>query len=349
MEQERSGQLAAMRSGSAEHGVHSDQPLWVISQRLEYETLPLRSRRRLAYPVATLADGTTLAIPILVLTGQAHRPRLICVAGIHGDEHEGMTAQLEVWEELEPDEIVGTLVMVPVANPPAFRAGMRRNPEDMLDMNRVFPGNASGTVTERLAYHLFHGVVAEADFVLSMHGWSSGARVVPYVEYPRNSPVAEASRAAARAFGLEYVEAWDWPAGMLVAVCTRSGIPAIEPEIGGLGCTVPEQRALYKQGMRNVMRHLGMLPGEPELPAAIHRVTRQMLFAPSGGLVRRHVELGCAVQAGDLVASVTDLTGVPLASVETPIDGFVAAVRLMASASPGDCLAVIFQPVEVLS
>lgn len=348
MERGRAGQLATFRSGHAGRVVTGEGSFWVISQRLDYQALPLRSRRRFSYRVATMADGTALAIPILVITGQAHRPRLVCVAGIHGDEHEGVTAQLEVWEELEPDELNGTLVMVTVANPPAFRAGMRRNPEDLLDMNRVFPGSPTGTVTERLAYHLFHDIVAEADFVLSMHGWSSGALVVPYVEYPRDSPVTEASLAAARAFGLEYVEDWDWPTGMLVAVCTRSGIPAIEPEIGGLGCTMPERRALYKLGMRNLMRHLGMLSGEPELPATIKRVTRRMLIAPLGGLVRRHVELGCAVRAGDIVATITDLTGVPLAPVEAPIDGFVAAVRLMASANPGDCLAVIFQPVEAL-
>jgi len=324
--------------------VSGHEPAHELGQRLDDLALPPWSRHRFSRRVAALADGTVLAIPILVVTGQASRPRLVCVAGVHGDEHEGVAAQLELWEELAPDAMTGTLVLVPVANPPAFRAGMRRNPEDPVDMNRVFPGDPSGSVTERLAYHLFHDVVAGADFVLSMHGWSSGVLVVPYVEYPRDSPVTEASLAAARAFGLEYVEAWDWPVGMLVAACNRAGIPAIEPEIGGLGCTTSEGRALYKRGVRNLMRHLGMLDREPELPARVTRVTRCALRAPSGGLIRRHVELGDAVRAGDTVATVTDLVGITLESVVSPIDGFVAAVRLTASVNPGDMLAVIFQP-----
>jgi predicted deacylase len=328
--------------------VSGHEPARELDQRFEDLALPPRSRHRFSRRVAALADGTVLAIPILVVTGQSPRPRLVCVAGVHGDEHEGVTAQLELWEELAPDAITGTLVLVPVANPPAFRAGMRRNPEDPVDMNRIFPGDPSGSVTQRLAYHLFHDVVAGADLVLSMHGWSSEALVVPYVEYPRESPVTQASLAAAQAFGLEYVEAWDWPVGMLVATCTRAGIPAIEPEIGGLGCTTPEGRALYKRGVRNLMRHLGMLDGEPERPATTRRVTRCALRAPSGGLVRRHVELGGAVRAGDRVATVTDVTGIPLASVASPIDGFVAAVRMTASTNPGDTLAVIFQPIETL-
>ncbi len=163
-----------------------------------------------------------------------------------------------MWDEIEPSDLAGTLVLVPAANPPAFRAGERRNPEDSLDMNRIFPGRADGTITERLAHRLFHDVVAGADFVLSLHGWGRGALVVPYTEYPRDSPVTQPSRAAARAFGLEWIEAFDWPPGMLVAVCARHGIPAIEPEIGGLEITVSERRALYKRCTRNLMSHLGL-------------------------------------------------------------------------------------------
>ena len=206
-----------------------------------------------------MADGTEPALPVLVASGASHAPRLVCVAGIHGNEPEGITALLELWDEIEPSDLAGTLVFVPAANPPAFRAGERRNPEDPLDMNRIFPGRADGTITERLAHRLFHDVVVGADFVLSLHGWGRGALVVPYTEYPRDSPVTQASRAAARAFGLEWIEAFDWPPGMLVAVCARHGIPAIEPEIGGLEITVSERRALYKRCTLNLMSHLGLL------------------------------------------------------------------------------------------
>ena len=231
------------------------------SEPLEYDALPLRSRHRFALLVADRPDGSSLALPVLVMVGQRPTPRLVCVAGVHGDEHEGVTALLELWEELEPEALQGTVVMVPVANPPAFAANARVNPQDPVDMNRVFPGRADGRITERLAYHLFHSVVTGADLVLSMHGWSSGALVLPYVEYPRDSPVTPASRAAARAFGLDTLEPLDWHPGLLCAACNRAGIPAIEPEIGGLGYTEDARRALYKRGTRALMQHLGILPG----------------------------------------------------------------------------------------
>ena len=317
-----------------------------ISGPIPYDTMPPRSRLRLQVAVATLADGTGLALPVLVATGASRRPRLVCVAGIHGNEPEGITALLEYWDELDLDALNGTLALVPVANPPAFRAGERRNPGDSLDMNRIFPGRVDGTITERLAHHLYHDVVDGADFVLSLHGWGRGALVVPYTEYPREGAVAEASRAAAAAFGLGWLEAFDWPPGMLVAVCTRRGIPAIEPEIGGLECTIPERRALYKRGITNLARRLGLLPGAPDVPDRVSDVTRVAVAAATGGVLRREVELGEPVAAGQRIAVITDLFGQPLADVTSPVAGFVAAQRLAAAADPGDQIAVVFTPEE---
>lgn len=322
---------------------HETLPRAAADSPIEYEGLPLNSRRIFAHQVSPMADGSQLSIPTLVLVGSAYRPRLVCVAGVHGNEHEGITALLELWDELQPDSLTGTLVMVPVANPPAFRAGVRRNPEDMVDMNRVFPGTADGTITHKLAFHLFHDIVAGADLLLSMHGWTDDALVIPYIEYPKNSPVTETSRAAAMAFGLDYVEAFVWPEGLLAAACNRVGVPAIEPEIGGLGCTIPERRALYKRGVHNLMKHLGMVLGTPDVPRTVQHVERSMLYAPVGGVIRRHVELGEEVNVGDEIATITDLMDRQAATIKTPLNGFVSAQRLRACVNPGDLVAVIFQ------
>ena len=318
-------------------------PLQEVTQ-LKTEELPLESKNRIAYRVAHLADGRPLTLPVLVAVGRSRNPRLVCVAGVHGDEHEGVSALLSSWEEVEPAKIQGTLVFVPVANPPAFAAKARCNPQDPVDMNRSFPGREMGTVTERLAFHLFHGVVAGADLVLSMHGWSTGALVQPYVEYPHTSPVAEVSHAAARAFGLDTLEGLDWHPGLLCAVCNQARIAAIEPEIGGLGCTVPERRKLYMRGLDNLMKHLGMLPGVPERARTIRYVVRHEVVAQVGGVVQRHIELGAKVGAGDPIATITDLTGFPLLRIPSPASGTVAMLRLTASVNPGELLAIVFAP-----
>ena len=223
-----------------------------VSDLPAMDRLPPASRQRFALEVARMADGTDIRLPVLVLVGSAPHPRLLMVAGVHGDEYEGIAAQLELWHALAPAQLAGTVVMVPVANPPAFRARRRCSLVDPLDMNRLFPGDATGSLTQRLAHRLFADILPGTDLVLSMHGWSAGGVVVPYVEYPSNTEVHAVSRAAACAFGLEYVEALAFLSGRLGPVANRAGYPAIEAEIGGLNTTQPEGRALYRRGSLNV-------------------------------------------------------------------------------------------------
>ena len=315
----------------------------VLDGPVAFDQFAPGSRHSLELAVAHMADGTTVSLPILVEVGQAAGPRLVCVAGIHGNEPEGITALLDIWDGPGLEAMRGTLVLVPVANPPAFRAGDRRNPQDPLDMNRIFPGSATGTITERLAYRLYQDVVADADFVVTLHGWGRGGMVVPYVEYPRDTAVTPASRAMAACFGLDWIEAFDWPTGMLAAVCARRGIPVIEPEIGGLESTICERRALYVRGIYNLMRHLGMLPGQPDDQQPPRDVERVEVVAPRGGLIRRRRELGEPVRRHEEIAVVCDLLGRTVAKVTSPMDGFIAAQRQTASVNPGEQIAVIFR------
>jgi predicted deacylase len=324
--------------------------LEVIDHPVDYGSLSLESRHRFSYKVSAMADGSHLVLPVMVLVGGAHRPRLACVAGIHGDEHEGITALLELWEELTAKYIHGTLVLVPAANPPAFRAGRRSNPLDgfvSVDMNRAFPGKVDGDTTQKLAYHLFYGILEGADMVLSMHGWSQDAVLLPYAEYPVDTQVGEASRKAAYAFGVKYVKGFkenEWPHGVVGEACANAGIAVIETEIGGLGCTMPEQRVLYKHGVHNLMRHLGMEPDEPEIVVNQQEIRGyHILTAPQGGVVRRRVELGDEVIAGDCIATITDLTGEALARVESEVDGLIGVMRLRASVSPGELVAIVWE------
>lgn len=317
-------------------------PVQVVRNLPNLRTLTDISRQRYALMAATMADGTTLQLPVNVISGQRGEQVLLMVAGVHGDEHEGITAQYELWQELRPEELTGTVVMVPVANPPAFRANLRCNPADMVDMNRIFPGDPAGNITERLAYQLYREVALQCDVVLSMHGWTQGALVTPYVEYPLNSSTTEAARAAAAAFGLDYIEGFEWHPGLLVAACAKANIVAIEPEIGGLSCTLPERRDRYKIGARNLLRHLDMLSGEPGPTNSATEVQREMVFAPSGGVLHRNKELKDTVEAGEVVATITDLNGTTTASMTTSCDGFIAATRLAAAVNPGDLVTVIF-------
>ena len=158
------------------------------------EQLPIFTKHAFKLPVITNAGESSIDLPVNVIRGRSQSPRLLMIAGVHGNEFDGILAQVEFWQSAKPEDFSGSIVMVPVANPPAFQAMQRCNPDDHLDMNRVFPGNANSTLTHRLAYRLYQDVLPGSDFLLSMHGWHAWGLILPYIEYPQNSQVSQASR-----------------------------------------------------------------------------------------------------------------------------------------------------------
>jgi predicted deacylase len=175
-------------------------------------TYPLESRHRLDVHVSASPDGVPVTIPVVLLAGQARRPRVALVAGVHGDEYEGPRALAELATELMPERLAGTLLIIPVANRPAYNGGTRTSPIDGLNLARVFPGNPEGFLSERLAYHLFHHVLAGVDHIADLHSAGTKYLHMPLAGfYDVAGPVGAASRAAARAWGFEHLwsmETW---------------------------------------------------------------------------------------------------------------------------------------------
>jgi predicted deacylase len=180
---------------------------------------------------ATCSDaGGPVDVPVTVVTGVGPGPRVILIAGVHGDEVEGQFALQRLAETLEPAQLTGVVVMVLCANPLAALEGQRYTPEDGQDLNRVFPGNPQGSVSHRLAAALFE-MVRAATYLMTLHSWYSTGSVLPYVEYPAaGDATAEASARAARACGLERIMPLDWHPG-LIAAAIRIGLPASRPRL----------------------------------------------------------------------------------------------------------------------
>lgn len=311
------------------------------------EKLKLTSRSLLKLRLRGFGVGIRIEIPFFVLVGRERRPRALAIAGVHGDEYEGVAALQDMTQEINPRELRGTLTIVPVANPQAFSAGTRRNPVDLGDLNRSFPGNPNGTMSERLAHLLFHEFVLGSDCILSLHCWSKEATVVPYVEYiDENTRVGRRSFSAAAALGLKFLHPYKWHPGLLVAAATRIGIPAIEPEVGGMGTvTAPGQR-IYRSIVYRFLGHLKMLSTkETELePVERHPkiIDHIDLVANYAGLFRNTVSAGQDARQGDLLGTIRDLSGKVLERIHAPRSGAVGILRTFASVQPGDRLVQFF-------
>lgn len=300
---------------------------------------------RMHLPIERLADGLEIRIPLLVAVGQAPGPRVVVTAGIHGDEYEGPRALVEVLSALNLQTLAGTIVGVPVANPPAFAAGTRTSPIDGLNLARVFPGDPSGTITQRIAHALLQEVVTGADLVVDLH--SGGVRyhfaqLAGFYDLP-NTPVL--ARRAAVAMGFPYL--WEIPTnpGVLSYNAARLGIPAVGAEVSGMGGCLEEDVALYREGLLGVLTLLEMVPAptrpQPRDPGLIWR--GDWLLSPTGGQFHPHTGIGQDVLAGSLLADIRDPFGEVVAEIRAAEAGRVLGLRHLRSIAPGEWAVMVLQ------
>jgi len=307
-------------------------------------------RRRVR--VGFRADGSPLAMPLIVVRGRRPGAVLYVQGGLHGDELIGVEAARQVTTRVRPDELRGTLVAVPIANPPAFIARQRGSPSEArgpIDMNRVCPGNPGGALSERMAHALFDGILRQADYCLDFHGGMTGSSEAPFAQVvmlddPRRT-LAKRKRMA-WAFGTELIyEMRSTERGRHAVFrglersfaerARMAGVPTLVVELGEGGRLDEGLVSLAVKGVLNVMRELGMLKGRPEVPAHRFRFGYVAVARPQrGGTLVLHVRPGSRVEEGAAVGEVADGLRV-VERLRSPASGVVLRVATAAVTEPG--------------
>src|SRR3954451_24425393 len=132
---------------------------------------------RLPHSVHRSAYGW-VPIPIARISN-GDGPRILLMAGNHGDEYEGQVALGRLIRELEPAEVRGHIIILPSANFPAAMAGTRTSPLDAGNLNRSFPGDPTGGPTAQIAYYIESELLPRCDFVLDIHSGGSSLTYLP--------------------------------------------------------------------------------------------------------------------------------------------------------------------------
>ncbi|MCG5220049.1 M14 family metallopeptidase [Streptosporangium sp. KLBMP 9127] len=208
-------------------------------------------------PVTTLA-GHLLELTVHTLRGAAPGPRLVLFGGIHGDEPMGSETVRRIVETIDTAELSGTIVAVPVANPYALQALTRNTPIDGVNLNRIFPGTRTGTVTEQVAAVLCE-ILSGADHFIDFH---SGG-ILATVDY---AYIHDAGAEMSRAFGCSVLYKGKPYPGSATGWALEQGIACMVSELGGGGQRIEEFLDRGIGGTLNVLRALGMLPGAPVPP-----------------------------------------------------------------------------------
>ncbi len=248
--------------------------------RFDPNEFPIASKTTVMLDIAPLPTGPMLQLPVLVARGREPGKTVVVLGGVHGDEYEGMAATREVYRELDPQEMRGTFIGVPVVNPPAFATHTRTSPLDGQNMARVFPGRADGTISEQIAHQLLTQVLKQADFLIDLHSSGSYMSMPLLIGYFHGDTEAgRVSHEAALRFGLPVVWGHEGTSeGRTLSEPHKWGVPWLYTESPSGGWLHSDVAAQYADGVFNVMRYLGILPGEAPAITPTARTRRRRRY-----------------------------------------------------------------------
>lgn len=299
----------------------------------------------------------SVRVPIGVVAN-GRGPTLLFTGGSHGDEYEGPIALVKLMRALQPDRVQGRVIILPMLNLPAVEAATRLSPIDGLNMNRVFPGDRDGPVTAMLADYVSRHLLPRCDAVIDIH---SGGKTLYFSPFAAIHALADPghrarSEAALMAFGapIALVLAELDAEGMLDTEVERRGKLFVSTELGGGGTASPGTVAIAERGVANMLRHFGVVDGEPVPPEAVGQPpTRRMVTPDAGyvlsddaGLLEMLMDLDAPVAAGQPVATVyrIDRPESEPAVYRAGCDGVLIGRSHPGLIKPGDFIALIAQP-----
>jgi predicted deacylase len=273
------------------------------------------------------------------------------IAGIHGDEYEGPESIARVYQQLQPEQVRGKLVMAPVFNMPAYEAGSRNSPIDGLNLARVMPGDPNGSISYRLGYWVTEKFIMPSDLFLDIHSGGVALNIPTSIYYYHtDDEIGRKTYAAAQAFAAPAVIGNSHPEqaiyGCSFRTCWDRRKAGMFTEAHGAGRVLPEESDCFTTGVLNVMKHLGMLEGEPVPQQVTHHLVSDDLpgsdySAAVAGYFKPAVSTLERVTTGQQLGAVLDFSGAVLQEFSAERDGYITMLRGVPRVSVGDALITI--------
>jgi predicted deacylase len=308
-----------------------------------------RGQRALGVIKVPAGSDAGYDIPVALVHGARPGPVLAVVSGAHGTEYASIIAVEQLIDAVKPADLAGTLILVPIVNVASFeRLVPHVNPTDNKSMNRFYPGNPTGTQTERASYAMTKEVVEKCDHLIDLHGGDLDENLRPYSYWTvtGNQKQDDFSRAMVLAFGLDHIIiSADRPkdpnaARYLENAASTRGKPSFTAEAGRSGPVEPADATVLSDGVLNVMGHLKMTR-RAVVPVAKPVWVENVLSIASehDGMFRPAVNRDAHVAKGGKIGSITDYLNQPVQDIVAPEAGIILFVRAVPSLKKGDTLA----------
>ena len=299
--------------------------------------------------------ASDVLIPVYIINGSEPGPTLCILAGVHPDEWQGMEAAVRIYHHVDPKKLSGTVISCPYQNLPGFqgnanigdhgvgRPNLGSNPLDGTNLSHGYPGDAEGTISQRMGHVIYNQLVLKADYVMDLHAGDTWEKIVPMSWYwtVGNEKVDAVSEAMAKAYPTDFIVSTPSSSRFPgILECLKEGIPYALSEAGNVGMLEESTVNFHFTGVLNVMKHFKMLEGELEGVPDVQRIFEEVLTikATHGGFFTCKVDAGQNVSKGQLVAEVKTIFGEPLEKLESPVDGSVFFFRTWPPVMSGDLL-----------
>lgn len=302
-----------------------------------FEDLEIRpgKTRTVELPIARLPPGDWSTMPVVVVHGARPGPTVWLSAAVHGDELNGVAIIRRLLQSIEPEQLGGTVLAVPIVNVFGVTAASRYMP-DRRDLNRSFPGSVRGSLASRLAHTFFDKVARRCELGIDLHTGSNGRDNLPQVRCDLDD--ADTARLA-HTFGVRLIMHSNLRDGSLRAEACKRGIKFLLYEAGEAHRFDELAIRSGVAGVQRVLAAMGMID-PPEQAPATPAVSRSSRWARAGrsGFSRIHVGLGEEVVEGQKLATITDSVGKKETPVRARGPGIVICILRTALVHRGDAL-----------
>ena len=281
-------------------------------------------------------DSSQAEIPATLICGKQKGPTLTVIAGIHGTSYPAMQAIMKLRKEIIPENLKGNLILIPVANMESFYSRSPYiHPRDMKDLNRSFPGNASGTITEVIADFITTKIFDATDIFLELHGGGDHTAAFPFIGYCENAAFTEQTRMASRLCEISgfpaivsfpYELASGQPAIYGFKQAMRLGIPSLTMHIGKTASGQKSHHMPAKASLLNILRDLSMYDHKKNAAAAAAKAkySRQSyVLSPAQGFFRSSRKPGQKVLQNEEIGYITDCFGKNVTIITAPHSGTI--------------------------
>lgn len=294
--------------------------------------VPPANAMRLAWQPNQSIDGLSLPTPVLVVNGAKTGPVLCLTAAIHGDELNGIEIVRRILHGIDPKELSGTVIGVPIVNLQGFQRTSRYL-TDRRDLNRFFPGNPQGSSASRIAHSFFNKIISQCDLLVDLHTGSSHRTNLPQIRADLHYPEVAAF---AQAFGIPVILHSEGSVGMLRHAAVETGIPAVTLEAGK---SLTLQEPAVQHGVKSIkilLNKIRMLEN-----AYVWNDSESVYYHSAwvrvdhGGILFGNVSLGDKVTKNEVLGVVTDPITNTQSEVISPHNGRIIGMAVDQVVMPG--------------